>query len=401
MLQKRIWTINDWTRPGLWRVQRPAARSLVLVSAPPAVAASRNLLAWRCRASPGVFGAVAAVDGLSSAIGRDVLRPAQARRLRQDDAAADDRRLSGAGRGGHPPSGGRAAGGVQHHKGPANMVFRADHPLPPPLPSRETFASASPIRGWRGRSGRRRRWRRALARGLDGLGARRPDQLEQQPRRQRYPVARAGARPRGAAARRARKTLDPNLRREVQLELKGLPQPRARHQLRLRGQRPRGGAGDGDFLAVMNTRAGSSRWGTPAAVFEAPETRVHRPLPGPHTQSFTAAVRGCREESFRGARTPTPSPCRTPGGGARGSAACGPRSSPCTIPPPPRVPLPVTVEEHSTHGAKHRVDRPRAGGRALHRPRPERRRGAPLRGRQPGVPGLGGAAQRAAAGASR
>ena len=180
----------------------------------------------------------------------------------------------------------------------------------------------------------------ALARvRLDGLERRRPDQLSGG-QRQRVALARALVlEPEVLLLDEPLAALDPNLRREVQLELKGLQRELGISFVFVTHDREEALAMS-DRLAVMN--AGKiEQVGTPAAVFEAPETEFTARFLGA-TNVFMAAVRR-QEGGVLTLELPDGTSLAVPAAGAerlrRGRPGCASwsarRSSPCAPSPPP------------------------------------------------------------------
>jgi ABC-type Fe3+/spermidine/putrescine transport system ATPase subunit len=299
------------------------------------------------------FGAVTAVDGVSLAIGRGeffaLLGPSGCGKttllrmiagLEAPDA-------------GTIRIGGHDVTRVPPHKRPANMVFQ-QYALFPHLSVEENVGFGLAYQGVP-RAERAGKVAAALARvRLDGLGERRPDQLSGG-QRQRVALARALVlAPEVLLLDEPLAALDPNLRREVQLELKGLQRELGISFVFVTHDREEALAMS-DRLAVMN--AGRvEQVGTPAAVFEAPETEFTARFLGA-TNVFTAAVRR-QEDGLLALELPDGTPLAVPDAGRERL-----RREPVrfvvrpeklalrAVPSPAEVSLPVTVEERVYHGA--------------------------------------------------
>jgi ABC-type Fe3+/spermidine/putrescine transport system ATPase subunit len=295
------------------------------------------------------FGAVTAVDGVSLAIGRGeffaLLGPSGCGKttllrmiagLESPDAGAI--RI-----------GGNDVTRVPPHKRPANMVFQ-QYALFPHLTVAENVGF-----GLRYKSLPASKVGEALARvRLDGLERRRPDQLSGG-QRQRVALARALVlEPEVLLLDEPLAALDPNLRREVQLELKGLQRELGISFVFVTHDREEALAMS-DRLAVMN--AGKiEQVGTPATVFEAPETEFTARFLGA-TNVFMAAVRR-QEGGVLTLELPDGTSLAVPAAGAERL-----RREPVrfvvrpeklalrAVPAPGEVSLAVTVEERVYHGA--------------------------------------------------
>jgi ABC-type Fe3+/spermidine/putrescine transport system ATPase subunit len=302
------------------------------------------------------FGAVTAVDGVSLAVGRGeffaLLGPSGCGKttllrmiagLESPDA-------------GVIRIGGNDVTRVPPHRRPANMVFQ-QYALFPHLTVEENVGFGLPYQALprMTRTVRAGKVAAALARvRLDGLGRRRPDQLSGG-QRQRVALARALVlAPEVLLLDEPLAALDPNLRREVQLELKGLQRELGISFVFVTHDREEALAMS-DRLAVIN--AGRiEQVGSPAAVFESPETEFTARFLGA-SNVFTAAVRR-QEEGVLTLELPDGTPLSVPATGAERL-----RREPVrfvvrpeklalrAVPSPAEVSLPVTVEERVYHGA--------------------------------------------------
>jgi ABC-type Fe3+/spermidine/putrescine transport system ATPase subunit len=189
---------------------------------------------------------------------------------------------------------------------------------------------------------------------LDGLGGRRPDQLSGG-QRQRVALARALVlEPEVLLLDEPLAALDPNLRREVQLELKGLQRELGISFVFVTHDREEALAMS-DRLAVMNGGK-VEQVGTPAAVFEAPETEFTARFLGA-TNVFAAEVRR-HEGGVLTLELPDGTPLAVPAAGGERL-----RREPVrfvvrpeklalrAVPSPAEVSLAVTVEGRVYHGA--------------------------------------------------
>jgi ABC-type Fe3+/spermidine/putrescine transport system ATPase subunit len=244
---------------------------------------------------------------------------------------------------------GRDVTRVPPHRRPVNMVFQ-QYALFPHLTVAENVGF-----GLRYKSLPASKVGEALALvRLDGLERRRPDQLSGG-QRQRVALARALVlEPEVLLLDEPLAALDPNLRREVQLELKGLQRELGITFVFVTHDREEALAMS-DRIAVMN-RGRVEQVGSPAGVFEIPETEFVARFLGA-TNVFTAEVRRLEDGvlflqladgtglavpaagSFRLRREPVRFVVRPEKLALR------------AIPSPAEVSLAVTVEDRVYHGA--------------------------------------------------
>jgi spermidine/putrescine ABC transporter ATP-binding subunit len=312
------------------------------------------------------FGEVVAVDGVSLAVGRGelfaLLGPSGCGKTTLLRMIA----------GFETPSAGtiliqgRDVTRVPPHRRPVNMVFQ-QYALFPHLTVEENVGFGLRYQGL-ARADQARKVGEALALvRLDGLGRRRPDQLSGG-QRQRVALARALVlEPRVLLLDEPLAALDPNLRREVQVELKSLQRGLGISFVFVTHDRDEALAMS-DRIAVMS-QGKVEQVGSPAGVFEAPETEFVARFLGA-TNVFTAEARIQEEGRLL---------LRLPDGTELAVAAPGPprlRREPVrfvvrpeklslrAVPAPGEVSLPVTVEDLVYHGASTEwIVRDRDGGR--------------------------------------
>jgi spermidine/putrescine ABC transporter ATP-binding subunit len=312
------------------------------------------------------FGEVTAVDGVSLAIGRGELfallgpsgcgKTTLLRMIAGFEAPdAGTIRIQGEDVTRVPP-----------HRRPVNMVFQ-QYALFPHLTVEENVGFGLRYKDL-SRSQQAARVTEALALvRLTGLEKRRPDQLSGG-QRQRVALARALAlEPRVLLLDEPLAALDPNLRREVQVELKSLQRELGISFVFVTHDREEALALS-DRIAVMN-EGRVEQVGSPAGVFESPETEFVARFLGA-TNVFTAEVR--REEEGRLLLA-------LPDGTELALPATGPprlRREPVrfvvrpeklslrAVPSPAEISLAVTVEDLVYHGASTEwIVRDRDGGR--------------------------------------
>ena len=325
------------------------------------------------------FGAVTAVDGVSLAIGRGeffaLLGPSGCGKTTLLRMIAGLETPNA----GTIRIGGQDVTRVPPHRRPANMVFQ-QYALFPHLTVEENVGFGLRYQG-AAAGGARGKVAEALALvRLAGLEKRRPDQLSGG-QRQRVALARALVlEPEVLLLDEPLAALDPNLRREVQVELKALQRELGITFVFVTHDREEALAMS-DRMAVMN-QGQVEQVGSPAAVFEAPETEFIARFLGA-TNVFTAEVRRARKAGVLTLELPDGTELAVPAAGAADAAAAraGAFRGAAGEARPARRPLPRRgVAAGDGRGPRlsrrqHRVDRPRARRRALHRPRPERRRG--------------------------
>ncbi len=238
---------------------------------------------------------------------------------------------------------------VPPHRRPVNMVFQ-QYALFPHLTVAENVGF-----GLRYKSLPASKVAEALALvRLEGLERRRPDQLSGG-QRQRVALARALVlEPEVLLLDEPLAALDPNLRREVQLELKGLQRELGITFVFVTHDREEALAMS-DRIAVMN-RGRVEQVGSPAGVFEAPETEFVARFLGA-TNVFTAEVRRL-EDGLLFLQLPDGTGLAVPAAGASRL-----RREPVrfvvrpeklalrAVPSPTEVSLAVTVEDRVYHGA--------------------------------------------------
>jgi ABC-type Fe3+/spermidine/putrescine transport system ATPase subunit len=238
---------------------------------------------------------------------------------------------------------------VPPHRRPVNMVFQ-QYALFPHLTVAENVGF-----GLRYKSLPASKVGEALALvRLDGLGERRPDQLSGG-QRQRVALARALVlEPEVLLLDEPLAALDPNLRREVQIELKGLQRELGITFVFVTHDREEALAMS-DRIAVMN-QGRVEQVGSPAGVFEAPETEFVARFLGA-TNVFTAEVRRL-EDGVLFLQLPDGTGLAVPAAGASRL-----RREPVrfvvrpeklalrAVPSPAEVSLAVTVEDRVYHGA--------------------------------------------------
>jgi spermidine/putrescine transport system ATP-binding protein len=244
---------------------------------------------------------------------------------------------------------GRDVTRVPPHRRPVNMVFQ-QYALFPHLTVAENVGF-----GLRYRSLPAPKVGEALALvRLDGLGERRPAQLSGG-QRQRVALARALVlEPEVLLLDEPLAALDPNLRREVQIELKGLQRELGITFVFVTHDREEALAMS-DRIAVMN-QGRVEQVGSPAGVFEAPETEFVARFLGA-TNVFTAEVRRL-EDGVLFLQLPDGTGLAVPAAGASRL-----RREPVrfvvrpeklalrAVPSPAEVSLAVTVEDRVYHGA--------------------------------------------------
>jgi spermidine/putrescine ABC transporter ATP-binding subunit len=312
------------------------------------------------------FGEVVAVDGVSLAVGRGELfallgpsgcgKTTLLRMIAGFEApSAGTIRIQG-----------RDVTRVPPHRRPVNMVFQ-QYALFPHLTVEENVGFGLRYQGL-ARADQARKVGEALALvRLDGLGRRRPDQLSGG-QRQRVALARALVlEPQVLLLDEPLAALDPNLRREVQVELKNLQRGLGISFVFVTHDRDEALAMS-DRIAVMS-QGKVEQVGSPAGVFEAPETEFVARFLGA-TNVFTAEARVQAEGHLV---------LRLPDGTELAVADPGPprlRREPVrfvvrpeklslrAVPAPGEVSLPVTVEDLVYHGASTEwIVRDRDGGR--------------------------------------
>jgi spermidine/putrescine transport system ATP-binding protein len=306
------------------------------------------------------FGEVTAVDGVSLAIGRGelfaLLGPSGCGKttllrllagLETTDAGTI--RIQG-----------QDVTRVPPHRRPVNMVFQ-QYALFPHLTVAENVGFGLPYHPSHRRqppAARQAQVAAALALvRLDGLAHRRPDQLSGG-QRQRVALARALVlQPAVLLLDEPLAALDPNLRREVQVELKGLQRELATTFVFVTHDRDEALAMS-DRIAVMS-QGKVEQVGSPAAVFEAPETEHVARFLGA-TNVFTAEVRRL-EDGVLFLQLPDGPELAVPAAPTPGEAPL--RRQPVrfvvrperlalrAIPSPAEVSLAVTVEDRIYHGA--------------------------------------------------
>ena len=237
------------------------------------------------------FGEVTAVDGVSLAIGRGelfaLLGPSGCGkttllRLIAGFEEPDEGAIL---------LGGRDVTGVPSHRRPVNMVFQ-HYALFPHLDVEENVGFGLSYKGL-SRDARAARVAEALALvRLTGLEKRRPDQLSGG-QRQRVALARALAlEPEVLLLDEPLAALDPNLRKEVQVELKSLQRKLGISFVFVTHDREEALALS-DRVAVMN-HGRVEQVGTPVGVFETPETEFVARFLGA-ANLFAAEVRRVEE----------------------------------------------------------------------------------------------------------
>jgi len=241
---------------------------------------------------------------------------------------------------------------VPPHRRPVNMVFQ-QYALFPHLTVEENVGFGLRYQAKREAHGARIGEALALVR-LTGLEKRRPDQLSGG-QRQRVALARALVlKPEVLLLDEPLAALDPNLRREVQVELKALQRELGITFAFVTHDREEALAMS-DRIAVMN-QGKVEQVGSPAGVFEAPETEFVARFLGA-TNLFTAEVRRMEGGVLL---------LQLPDGTELAVPAAGPprlRREPVrfvvrpeklvlrAVPAPPEVSLAVTVEDRVYHGA--------------------------------------------------
>ncbi len=241
---------------------------------------------------------------------------------------------------------------IPPHRRPVNMVFQ-QYALFPHLTVEENVGFGLRYRAKREAHGARIGEALALVR-LTGLEKRRPDQLSGG-QRQRVALARALVlKPEVLLLDEPLAALDPNLRREVQVELKALQRELGITFAFVTHDREEALAMS-DRIAVMN-QGKVEQVGSPAGVFEAPETEFVARFLGA-TNLFTAEVRRMEGGVLL---------LQLPDGTELAVSAAGPprlRREPVrfvvrpeklvlrAVPAPPEVSLAVTVEDRVYHGA--------------------------------------------------
>jgi spermidine/putrescine ABC transporter ATP-binding subunit len=305
------------------------------------------------------FGAVTAVDGVSLAIGRGeffaLLGPSGCGKttlLRLiagfEAPSAGTLRVQG-----------RDVTAVPPHRRPVNMVFQ-QYALFPHLTVEENVGFGLRYRRL-GRPAQAARVGEALALvRLTVLERRRPDQLSGG-QRQRVALARALAlEPEVLLLDEPLAALDPNLRREVQVELKALQRTLGISFVFVTHDREEALAMS-DRIAVMS-QGRIEQVGTPAAVFEAPETELVARFLGA-TNVFTAEVRSLQDGALL-LQLADGTELAVPVAGTAAATASGPlRRQPVrfvvrpeklalrAVPNPAEISLAVTVEDRVYHGA--------------------------------------------------
>jgi spermidine/putrescine ABC transporter ATP-binding subunit len=181
---------------------------------------------------------------------------------------------------------------VPPHRRPVNMVFQ-QYALFPHLTVEENVGFGLRYQGLAGREQARKIGEALAMVRLAGLGTRRPDQLSGG-QRQRVALARALVlEPQVLLLDEPLAALDPNLRREVQVELKNLQRELGISFVFVTHDREEALAMS-DRIAVMS-QGRVEQVGSPAGVFEAPETEFVARFLGA-TNLFTAEVRHQQED---------------------------------------------------------------------------------------------------------